>query len=57
MKEQESASERNREESRPLDGAPMLSSELESGKTVVGADQNESNVEASKATTEKSVPK
>ena len=54
-KEQESAAARNKEKSRQQEETLVLSSE--SGKTVVGADQNESNVETSKDATEKSIPK
>ena len=56
-KEKESAAEHNKEESNQQVETPVLSSESDSGKTVVGADLNESNEDASKDSAEKSTPK
>nr|XP_017245923.1 PREDICTED: uncharacterized protein LOC108217594 [Daucus carota subsp. sativus] len=56
-KKQESAVEQNKEESNQQEETPVLSSESESGKNVVGADLNKSNVEESKDSPEKSAPK
>ena len=56
-KEKESAAEHNKEENNQQVETPVLSSESDSGKTVVGADLKESNEDASKDSAEKSTPK
>ena len=55
-KEKESAAEHNNEESQQQVETPVLSSESNSGKTVVGADLKESNEESSTDSGEKSAP-
>ncbi|XP_063948037.1 uncharacterized protein LOC135152134 [Daucus carota subsp. sativus] len=56
-KEKESATEQNKEESDQQVETPVLSSKSDSGKTVVEADKNKINEEASKESAEKSSPK
>ncbi|KAL1826556.1 hypothetical protein ACET3Z_004968 [Daucus carota] len=56
-KDKESATERNKEESDQQVETPVLSSESDSGKTVVEADKNKINEEASKDSAENSSPK
>ncbi|XP_063942728.1 uncharacterized protein LOC135150377 [Daucus carota subsp. sativus] len=57
MKEKESATEHNKDESDQQVETPVLSSKSGSGKTVVNTDKNEINEEASKESAEKSSPK
>ncbi|XP_063942363.1 uncharacterized protein LOC135150149 [Daucus carota subsp. sativus] len=56
-KEKESATEHNKEEGDQQVETPVLSSKSDSGKTVVEADKNKINEEASKDSAEKSSPK
>ncbi|XP_063937065.1 uncharacterized protein LOC135147718 [Daucus carota subsp. sativus] len=56
-KDKESATEQNKEESDQQVETPVLSSKSDSGKTVVEADKNKINEEASKDSAEKSSPK
>ncbi|XP_063946016.1 uncharacterized protein LOC135151483 [Daucus carota subsp. sativus] len=56
-KEKESATEQNKEESDQQVETPVLSSKSDSEKTVVEADKNKINEEASKDSAEKSSPK
>ncbi|KAL1811413.1 hypothetical protein ACET3Z_021478 [Daucus carota] len=56
-KDKESSIERNKEESEQQVETPVLSSESDSGKTVVEADKTKINEEANKDSAEKSNPK